>query len=105
MASTFWKKLIQGAIRCDQLTFRDSSSCSRKLPAVWKNFLGAIGARSRASASGVRSPVSSAPPLEVRPHRGHVEADDLLAVQVADLAVVVGDELHATSQIAIATRA
>ena len=40
----------------------DSSSCSRKLPAVWKNFFGTIGARRRASASGTRSPVSSAPP-------------------------------------------
>ena len=62
IASTFWKKLIHGAIRCVQLTFFDSSSCSRKLPAVWKNFFGTIGARSFASASGVRSPVSSAPP-------------------------------------------
>jgi hypothetical protein len=47
--------LIQGAIWCDQSTFFDSSSCSRKLPAVWKNLVGLIGARSVASASGVRS--------------------------------------------------
>ena len=58
IASTFWKKLIHGAIRCDQLTFFDSSSCSRKLPAVWKNFFGTIGASRRASASGVRTLLS-----------------------------------------------
>ena len=47
IASTFWKKLIHGAIACAQSTFFDSSSCSRKLPAVWKNFFGMIGARRR----------------------------------------------------------
>ena len=62
IASTFWKKTIHGAISCDQSTTFDSSSCSRKLPAVWKNFFGLIGARSFASASETRSPVSSAPP-------------------------------------------
>ena len=62
IASTFWKKTIHGAISCDQPTFFDSSSCSRKLPAVWKNFFGTIGARSRASLNNVRSRVSSAPP-------------------------------------------
>src|SRR6188472_3606174 len=62
IASMFWKKTIQGSTGCDQLTVFDSSSCSRKLPAVWKNFFGMIGARSRVSASGTRSPVSSAPP-------------------------------------------
>src|SRR5205085_10018882 len=53
---------IHGAIWCDQSTVFDSSSCSRKLPAVWKSFVGMIGACSCASASGVRSGVSSAPP-------------------------------------------
>ena len=61
-ASTFWKKTIQGAILCDQSTCFDSSSCSRKLPAVWKNFFGTIGGRSLAPSSGTRSPVSAAPP-------------------------------------------
>src|SRR5581483_82680 len=61
-ASTFWKKTIQGAILCDQSTCFDSSSCSRKLPAVWKNFFGTIGGRRRAPSSGTRSEVSSAPP-------------------------------------------
>ena len=60
IASTFWKKTIQGAIRCDQLTRFDSSSCSRKLPAVWKNFFGMIGARRRPSTSGQARPVSAA---------------------------------------------
>ena len=46
-ASTFWKKTIHGAISCAQPTCFDSSSCSRKLPAVWKNFFGTIGGRSR----------------------------------------------------------
>jgi hypothetical protein len=44
IASTFWKKTIHGAISCDQPTCFDSSSCSRKLPAVWMNFFGMIGA-------------------------------------------------------------
>ena len=43
--------------------------------------------------------------LEPLAHRRHVEPDDRLAVEVADSAVVVGDELHATPQTAIATRA
>src|SRR5262245_3569565 len=47
---------------CDHPTCFDSSSCSRKLPAVWKNFFGTIGARSVVSTNGTRSPVSSAPP-------------------------------------------
>ena len=60
IASTFWKKTIHGSTGCDQLTFLDSSWCSWKLPAVWKNFFGTIGARSRTSASANVSPVSSA---------------------------------------------
>src|SRR3954447_17757369 len=59
-ASTFWKNTIHGAILCDQSTCFDSSSCSRKLPAVWKNFFGTIGARSRTSASGNVRPVARA---------------------------------------------
>ena len=104
IASTFWKKLIHGAIWCDQSTFFDSSSCSRKLPAVWKNFFGTIGASSFASASGVRSSVSSrAAALEVVAHRRHVEPHDLVAVDTADLPAVVRDELH--EQILCATSA
>ena len=82
--------------RATSSTFFDSSSCSRKLPAVWKNFFGTIGARSRTSASGARSAVSSAPPRSKYSRIvGDVEAHDLLAVDAPDLAVVVGDELHA----------
>src|SRR5215213_2087701 len=62
MASTFWKKTIHGAISCVQPTRFDSSSCSLKLPAVWKNFRGTSGARRRTSASACRGPASSAPP-------------------------------------------
>src|SRR3954466_6575473 len=58
IASTFWKKTIQGAILCDQSTRFDSSSCSRKLPAVWKNFFGTIGARSRTASIGHERPVA-----------------------------------------------
>ena len=106
IASTFWKKLIQGAIRCVQLTFFDSSSCSRKLPAVWKNFFGTIGARElRLRQRRPLAGLVGAAALEPLAHRRHVEPDDLLAVEVADPAVVVGDELHATPQTAIATRA
>ena len=60
IASMFWKNTIHGSTGCDQLTFLDSSWCSRKLPAVWKNFFGMIGARSRTSASAKVSPVSAA---------------------------------------------
>ena len=101
--------MIHGAISCDQPTFFDSSSCSRKLPAVWKNFFGMIGARSVASASAVRSAVSSgAAALEVLAHRRDVEADDLVAVDAPHLAVVVGHQLHrflSVPQTRIATRA
>ena len=83
------------AISCDQLTTFESSSCSRKLPAVWKNFFGTIGARSRTSVSGdALAGLVRAAPLEPLAHRRHVEADDLLAMDAADLAVVVGDEPH-----------
>src|SRR4029079_19391350 len=97
IASTFWKKTIHGAISCDQSTRFDSSSCSRKLPDVWKNFFGTIGARRVAAARGekllgegggaelrVRERralvgVVRAAVLEVPAHRRHVEPDDLLA--------------------------
>src|SRR5919198_1898412 len=58
--STFWKKTIQGAILCDHPTRFDSSSCSRKFPAVWKNFFGTIGARSFTSASACSATVREA---------------------------------------------
>src|ERR687888_189327 len=70
IASTFWKKTIQGAISCDQPTRFDSCSCSRKFPAVWKNFFGTIGAR------------------EVLAHRRDIELDDPIAPHLADEAVV-----------------
>ena len=71
---------------------------------MWKNFFGTIGARSvdvgeRRALGGV----VGAAALEVLAHRRHVEANDLLAVDAPDLAVVVGDELHA--QILCATSA
>ena len=59
IASTFWKKTIHGAISCDQPTTFDSSSCSRKLPEVWKNFLGMIGARRRTSRERRAAPLAS----------------------------------------------
>ncbi len=63
IASTFWKNTIPLCTGCDQLTFCNSSWCTAKLPAVWKNFLGTIGARSLTPDSGRRSPVSgTAPP-------------------------------------------
>jgi hypothetical protein len=46
-----------------------------------------------------------AAPLEPVAHRRHLQSGDLLAVEIADLAVVVGDELHATPHTVIATRA
>src|SRR3954468_12694575 len=62
IASRFWKNTIHGRTGCDQLTLVDSSWCSRKFPAVWKNFLGTIGARRRTPASGTRSPVGATSP-------------------------------------------
>ena len=60
IASTFWKNTIPLCTGCDQSTACSSSWWSAKLPAVWKNFFGTIGARSRTCASGIRSPVSPA---------------------------------------------
>jgi hypothetical protein len=87
IASTFWKKLIHGAIWCDQSTFFDSSSCSRK-------FLG-DDARAQLDVGERRAlgGLVGAAALEVLAHRPGVEAHDLLAVDATDLAVVVGDEL------------
>src|SRR5438034_723562 len=76
IASTFWKKTIHGAISCDQPTRFDSSSCSRKLPAVWMNFFGTIGARSRVRA--VPPPAAQPPEL---PSNGQ---DDPFARNVVD---------------------
>ena len=98
-ASTFWKKTIQGAILCDQSTCFDSSSCSRKFPAVWKNFFGTIGGRSRTPSSGTRSPgLGGAAALEPLAHRRHVEDDDLVAFDAADTSLVERHEpSHATT--------
>ena len=52
IASTFWKNTIPLCTGCDQSTACSSSWCAAKLPAVWKNFFGTIGARSVTSASG-----------------------------------------------------
>ena len=71
IASTFWKKTIHGAISCDQLTVFDSSSCSRKLPAVWKNFFGMIGAHSATSVSANVLPVGAA----VEPRSKYARSD------------------------------
>src|SRR5439155_14183487 len=43
--------------------------------------------------------------FEVRAHRRHVQLDDLIASELADKAVVEGDELHAGPLIFIAARA
>ena len=98
-ASTFWKKTIQGEILCDQSTCFDSSSCSRKLPAVWKNFFGTIGGRSRAPAE--RHPLAGlggAAALEPLAHRRHVEHDDLVALDATHASLVERHEpSHATT--------
>ena len=59
IASTFWKNTMPLCTGWDQLTLASSSWCSVKFPAVWKNFFGTMGARSRTEASGSRSPVSA----------------------------------------------
>ena len=82
---------------CDQSTFSDSVLCSRKLPAVWKNFFGTIGARSRVSASAhALAGLVGAAALEVLAHRRHVEDGDLLAVEHADPALALAErhQLH-----------
>ena len=72
IASTFWKNTIPLCTGCDQSTACSSLWWSAKLPAVWKNFFGTIGARSRTSASGSRSPVS--PTWPPRSNHSRVEA-------------------------------
>src|SRR6266571_1992598 len=72
IASTFWKNTIPLCTGCDQSTACSSSWWSAKLPAVWKNFFGTIGARSLTCASGSRSPVSPAWPP--RSNHSRVEA-------------------------------
>src|SRR6185437_15045280 len=74
IASTFWKNTIPLCTGCDQSTAWSSSWWSAKLPAVWKNFFGTIGARSLTSASGRRSPVSPVPPA-APPRSNHSRAD------------------------------
>src|SRR6266545_1583277 len=66
MASTFWKKTMPLCTGCDQSTAWSSSWWSAKLPAVWKNFFGWIGARSRTSPSFSRCPVSSTLPSRAK---------------------------------------
>ena len=115
IASTFWKKTIHGAISCDQPTTFDSSSCSRKLPEVWKNFFGMIGARSCTSSSAYRAPAARSAfgvvaALVERPHVGQVERGDLVALDHARKAAAVGrlegDQLHSlTPQSSLATSA
>src|ERR1700712_3820831 len=103
IASTFWKNTMPLCTGCDQLTAVSSSWWEAKLPAVWKNFFGRMGARSRTSASRSRSPARGGPQplprlaalaaaLEVRPGRRHVELDDVLALEPRDAALVEGDE-------------
>src|SRR5580704_13435762 len=72
IASTFWKKTIPLCTGCDQSTACSSSWWSEKFPAVWKNFFGTIGARSRTLLSGRRSPVS--PTWPPRSNHSRVEA-------------------------------
>ena len=55
---------------CDQLTACSSLWWSVKLPAVWKNFFGTIGARRRTSARSSRSPVSAHLDRRARTTRG-----------------------------------
>src|SRR6478752_421561 len=62
IASTFWKKTMPLCTGCDQSTAVSSLWWSAKLPAVWKNFLGRIGASSFTSAYARRSPVSRTSP-------------------------------------------
>ena len=89
--------MIHGAISCDQSTFFDSSSCSRKFPAVWNELLRDdrraqrhVGERVLAHRSHARPA-----PLEVLAHRVDVELGDDVAFDAPDLAVVERDELHA----------
>ena len=67
-----------------------------KSTAVWKNFFGTIGARSRTSASGRRS-LSHLLGRHARTTRGsreQSELDDDLTLQTAHRAGVEGDQLH-----------
>ena len=50
IASTFWKNTMPLCTGCDQSTAASSLWWSAKLPAVWKNFFGRMGASSFTSA-------------------------------------------------------
>ena len=50
IASTFWKNTMPLCTGCDQSFAASSLWWSAKFPAVWKNFLGRIGASSFTSA-------------------------------------------------------
>ena len=98
IASTFWKKLIHGAMSCDQLTFSDSVLCSRKLPGGVEELL--RDDRRPQPRLGERDALAGlvgATALEVLPHRRHVEHGDLLAVEHPDPARSLTErhELHA----------
>src|SRR5579862_2854651 len=71
IASTFWKNTMPLCTGWDQSTAWSSAWWSAKLPAVWKNFLGTIGARSLTSLRGSRSPVSPTWP----PRSNHSRAE------------------------------
>ena len=82
----------------DQLTLASSSWCSVKFPAVWKNFFGTIGARSRTEASGRPVPGLADGPaaLEVLPGRAAVQLDHRVAVDPPGPALVERHQFHMT---------
>ena len=96
IASTFWKNTMPLCTGWDQLTACSSLWWSVKLPAVWKNFFGTIGARRRTSASGesLAGLADLAAALEPLARRAAVELDHHVVVDPADPAVVERDQLH-----------
>jgi hypothetical protein len=79
-----------------QFTACSSLWCSVKLPAVWKNFFGTIGAQAHGSEVEALAGLGHlAAALEVLTRRRAVEFDDRFAVQLPDPTIVERDQPHA----------
>ena len=95
--------MIQGAIACDQSTFFDLFVLAEVAGRVEELLRDDRGAELHLGDRTALARLRSAVVLEVLAHARCIEAYDLVAVEVAHLAVVVGDELH--PQILCATSA
>ena len=107
IASTFWKKLIHGAMSCDQSTFFGLLLVLAEVPRGVEELLrDDRRAQARVGERDALARDVCAAALEVPAHRRHVEDGDLLAVQHPHppLSVAERDELHRASSVERARR-